>query len=159
MSQTLTLDTEGGVLEVDVSTLQLEVTGGSPTLSIDVTEPAATLSGPTTALDLTVNDLELQLSQPDEVTLELTAPGPQGAKGDKGDQGDPGVGAVASFTYHQMSADTDWTIVHNLGRTVVAVRLTDTDDRGYDEPDWDEIDENTIIVRLAIPFAGKAVVL
>lgn len=77
--------------------------------------------------------------------------GPQGPQGLQGPQGDPATG---SYTHHQDDPSDEWIIEHNLGYPPAVTVI----DSGNSEVVGDIFYPNTdtLIIRFAAPFGGKA---
>ena len=91
---------------------------------------------------------------PEEVLGPPGAVGPPGPAGPPGPTGPPSGTGDLSYTFTQMSAQTHWHIVHNLGKfpDVVVVDSGGTTVVG----DVTYIDVNTVDLNFSAPFGGVA---
>lgn len=91
--------------------------------------------------------------QPQETTVRVTSPGPQGIPGMQGPPGNPGAPGGSRFTHVQAVAASVWSITHNLGYTPhTTVRIAGEDVSAGS--DIFHIDLNNMTISFSTPLAG-----
>jgi hypothetical protein len=81
--------------------------------------------------------------------------GPAGPKGDTGEAGPAGAtGADRTYLHIQLSASTDWNVVHNLGKTP-SVSIVDSGGTTV-IGDVQYVNDNELLLHFGAPFGGTA---